>query len=216
MKRILSICLAALFCAAPISLVSAQSPQEIMNKFSHEPTVEETMEAAVSYSGLDGDRLESMYRRAGAANALPKSIYYEFQGRYQDTDRPQKVYTFDDTKKAEADEWSSYKKTNYHQDQDYTQHKVHAQWDLSKLIYNSEQKAVVGTMVSASTRRDKILKDLTKVYYQRRKAQIDAILNPPSDIAKKLESDLKIQELTATLDAMTGGWFSEQLRNNRH
>lgn len=216
MKRILSICFAALVCVAPISMASAQSAQEIMNKFSHEPTIEATMDAAVAYAGLDGDRLESMYKRAGAANVLPKSIYYEFTGRYQDTDRPQKVYTFKDPATVENDKWSEYKKTNYHQDQDYNQHKVHAQWDLSKLIYNSEQKAVVSTMVSASAHRDKMLKELTKVYYQRRKAQIDAILNPPTDIAKKLESDLKIQELTATLDAMTGGWFSEQLRNNRH
>ncbi len=216
MKRILSICFAALVCVAPIGMASAQSAQEIMNKFSHEPTVEATMDAAVDYAGLGGDRLEGMYKRAGAANVLPKSIYYEFTGKYRDTDRPQKVYTFDDPATVENDKWAKYVKTNYHEDQDFDQHRVRAQWDLSKLIYNSDQKAIVSTMVSASDRRNKLLKELTKVYYQRRKAQIDAILNPPTDIAKKLESDLKIQEMTATLDAMTGGWFSDQLRNNRH
>lgn len=215
MKRIISLCLAAAFVAAPISFASAQSAQEIMNKFSHEPTIEATMDAAVAYAGLGNDRLESLYVRAGAANALPKSVYYEFTERDRDTDRPQKQLTYN----AENDENQDYtarKDTIYREDQDYQQHKVRATWDLSKLVYNSEQKGIVSLMASASTRRDKLLKDVTKAYYARRKAQIDATLNPPTDIAQKLDSDLKIQELTATLDAMTGGWFSEQLRNNRH
>ena len=214
MKRIISICFAAAMIAAPISFASAQSAQEIMNKFSHEPTVEATMDAAVEYAGLSADRMNSLYNRAGAANALPKEVYYEFTERDRDTDRPQSVYTYEGS--ADDNDYKSRKVTKYREDQDYQQHKVRAKWDLSKLIYNNEQKSVVSLMSSVSARRDKLLKDVTKLYYARRKAQIDAALNPPSDIAEKLESDLKIQEMTANLDAMTGGWFSEQLRNNRH
>lgn len=214
MKRFLSLCLAAAFLAAPISIASAQSAQEIMNKFSHEPSIEATMEAAVEYAGLSMDRLEGLYKRAGGAYALPSNIYYDFTERDRTTDRPQHVYTYGGENEPRA--YSSDKYTKYEEEQDYQQHKVHAQWNLSKLVYNSEQKNVVSLMASASSRRDKLLKDVTKVYFARRKLQIDATLNPPADIAAKLDSDLKIQEMTANLDAMTGGWFSEQLRNNRH
>ncbi len=222
MKHLMSLCFAAVMLIAPVSAF-AQNAQDVMAKFSHEPTVEATMEAAIDYAGLSADRMESMYRRAGAANVLPRQVYYEFTGKYQDTDRPQKVFKFEDgvVEKKDADNkvvdaWTSYQKTDYHQDQDFTQHKARAQWDFSRLIYNSEQKNVVSLMNSVATTRDKLLKELTKVYFDRRKLQINMTVNPPSDVAARLEAELKLQELTATLDAMTGGWFSEQLRNNRN
>lgn len=212
MKRFFSLCLAAALFAVPVSYASAQSAQEIMNQFNHEPSVEATMDAAVEYAGLSKDRLEGLYKRAGGANALPMKLSYEFQTRDRDTDKPQHVYTYG----AEGSEtYDSDKFTKTHEDQVYTQHKVQAQWNLSKLVYNSEQKGVASLMTSASIRRDKLLKDVTKVYFARRKLQIDGVMNPPTDIASKLDSDLKIQELTANLDAMTGGWFSAQIRGGK-
>ena len=106
--------------------------------------------------------------------------------------------------------------TEYEQDTDYIQHKVRAQWDLSRLVFNPDQIRVVSAMNTAVKTRDTLLKAVTKAYFARRKLQVESTLNPPTDVAKKLDTDLKIQEQTATLDALTGGWFSEQLKNQRH
>ena len=210
MKRLISLCFAAMLLAIP-AMASAQTPQEVMAKFSHEPTVEATMDAAVEYAGLGSDRLNGLYRRAGGAKALPKKLYYQMTYRDQDRDQPQEVYTYADNN---ASTWTQYKLTDYEQDTDYIQHRVHAEWDLSGLIYNSDQLRVVSTMNSAIKTRDQLLKAVTKAYFARRKLQVDATLNPPDDVAKKLDQELKIQELTATLDALTGGWFSEQLKRH--
>ncbi len=212
MKRIISLCFAAMLLTVP-ALASAQTPQEVMAKFSHEPTVEATMDAAVEFSGLGADRLNGLYRRAGGAKALPKKLFYEMTYKDEDRDRPQGVYTYADNV---ATSWTQYKLTDYKQNTDTLQHKIHAEWDLSGIVFNSDQIRVVSTMNSAVKTRDSLLKAVTKAYFARRKLQIDATLNPPSDVAKKLDQDLKIQELTATLDALTGGWFSEQLKNQRH
>ncbi|MBR4984569.1 MAG: hypothetical protein IKY83_02370 [Proteobacteria bacterium] len=206
MKRIFSICFACAMLLAPVCSF-AQNAQDVLAKFSHEPSVEATMAAASEYAGLDSDRLESLYHRAGAANALPKNIYYELQYRDRDTERPQTVYTYT------GEDAAPNKYTDYKENQKYTQHKVHAQWDLSKLIFNSDQRGVVSVMNQAVKTRDKLLKDVSKAYFARRRAQIELELNPPKNVAEKLEADLKIQEMTASLDAMTGGWFSAQLRH---
>lgn len=210
MKRIVSICFACAMLLAPVCGF-AQNAQDVLAKFSHEPSIEATMGAAAAYAGIDSDRLESMYRRAGAANVLPKNIYYELQYRDRDTDRPQYVYTWDGA--ADDNTLKSTKFTDYDENQKYIQHKVHAQWDLSKVIFNSDQRGVVSVMNQAVKTRDKLLKDVSKAYFARRRAQIELELNPPTNVAEKLEADLKIQELTASLDAMTGGWFSSQLRH---
>ena len=212
MKRLISLCFAAMLLAVPAA-ASAQTAQEVMAKFSHEPTIEATMDAAVAYAGLDSDRLEGLYTRAGAAKALPKSLYYELTYRDQDRNRPQGAYTYENN---DSTAWKSYKRTDYKESTDYIQHKVRAQWDLSGVIYNSDQLRVVSTMNSAVKTRDTLLKAVTKAYFARRKLQVDATLNPPEDVSKRLDVELKIQELTATLDSLTGGWFSQQLRNQRH
>ena len=52
---------------------------------------------------------------------------------------------------------------------------------------------------------------VTSLYFERRRAQVQLLLNPPSDTVERLRRELEIQELTASIDALTGGWFGEQL-----
>ena len=59
--------------------------------------------------------------------------------------------------------------------------------------------------------RDDILDEITRTYFERRRLQIDSYMSPPEDLKLKLEKELRIQELTADLDALTGGCFSERL-----
>jgi len=37
-------------------------------------------------------------------------------------------------------------------------------------------------------------------------------VSPPADEKKRIEQRLKLEELTANLDALTGGWFSREIR----
>ena len=208
MKHFISVLFAALMIAVPMTAMAQDSVESIMAQFKHEPTIEATQNAAVEYAGLSPERLEGMYSRSGGSRALPKILSYELTYRDQDRNQPQKQTTYSNNNK---NDWTSLKQTDYKQDTDYLQHKVKAQWDLSGLVYNSEQLRVVSQMSNAAKARDTLLKNVTKTYYQRRKAQIDMLTNPPKDVTAMLNAELKIQELTATLDAMTGGWFSKNI-----
>ena len=55
-------------------------------------------------------------------------------------------------------------------------------------------------------RRD-VLKTVTETYYERKKLQSELSLNPPKDETARIEKQLKLEELTAKLDYLTGGWF---------
>ena len=56
-----------------------------------------------------------------------------------------------------------------------------------------------------------ILKESTRLYFMRRRLQVDMLLTPPSDQATFLTKQLRMEELTALIDAMTGGWFAKAL-----
>ena len=207
MKHLISVCLAVMIAAVPMTAM-AQDVESIMAQFKNEPTIEQTQQVAMEYAGLTSDRLEGMYTRSGATYALPKTISYEWTYRDQNRDQPQMVTTYANNNDQA---WTQLKTTEYEQNTDYMQHKVRAQWELSRLIYNPEQLRVVSQMSSSSKVRDSLLKSVTKTYFQRRKAQIDMITNPPKDVASMLNAELKIQEFTAELDAVTGGWFSKNI-----
>lgn len=209
MKKIFAGFLLAGACLAAPAVAGAQTVNEVLARFDNEPSAEATIQAAMDYSGIQSDRLESMYTRAGAANALPKSISYEMDYRDYDKDRPQTVYTYSDDNE---DAWASKKSTKYQENMNQMDHKFKVQWDLSRVVFNSDQLRVVSAMNTAANSRDKILKAVAKVYFDRRRAQIDMVLNPPADVQTQLSATLKIDEFTATLDAMTGGWFSKNIK----
>lgn len=81
-------------------------------------------------------------------------------------------------------------------------------WNLPNLVFSAETLAVQ----SRAGAREGILKEVTRIYYDRRRAQIAMRYNPARDEAGRASQQLKIDELTALLDAYTGGWFSKQTR----
>ncbi len=59
--------------------------------------------------------------------------------------------------------------------------------------------------------RDDILDEVTSYYYERRRLQIELLEAPPNDTRSRIKKELRVQELSANLDALTGGYFSRQL-----
>jgi hypothetical protein len=62
--------------------------------------------------------------------------------------------------------------------------------------------------------RDDIMDDVTRTFFERRRVQVELLTHPPSDPKVELDKELRLQELTARLDGLTGGWFSRQLERN--
>jgi hypothetical protein len=58
------------------------------------------------------------------------------------------------------------------------------------------------------------MNEVTRTYFERRRLQVDLAASPIQDLKLRLEKELRLQELTADIDALTNGYFSEQLKNN--
>ena len=84
-------------------------------------------------------------------------------------------------------------------------------WELSELLFNSSQTSIDSREKSMVELRDDILSEVTRLYFERRRAQTEFILNPPQDPLQHAAALLRIEELTANLDALTDGYFSKEL-----
>jgi len=89
---------------------------------------------------------------------------------------------------------------------------IRLDWDLRDFLYSKEQMYISREARDLSELRQDVLEQVTVQFFDRRSARIDMILNPPADPYSKVEMLLRIQQLDASLDALTGGFFSRTIK----
>ena len=89
---------------------------------------------------------------------------------------------------------------------------VRAKWNLDKLIMSSERIRVINEAQDVVKLRDKVLDEVTRLYFDRRQQQVDMLLNPAGDVKAQIKTELRLEELTAQINAYTGGRFTKALQ----
>ncbi|MCB9645924.1 MAG: hypothetical protein H6730_04900 [Deltaproteobacteria bacterium] len=83
---------------------------------------------------------------------------------------------------------------------------VGAVWDFRELVFNPAEVQVFGLI---GVQRD-IMLEATRTYYLRKQLVLRKVYKPPEDPMALAALDMRIDEFTALLDVLTGGWFSQQ------
>ena len=161
-----------------------------------EPDIRDTQRAALEFFRIDFETVGSMRSRAGW-----KSIMPTVSGKYRQNQSL-----------IDLDKWDYMNFPGAQAGWDYVtfdvkEFEVAGTWDLSRLVFNPEVLDVASLVVL----QEAVLKEVTRIYYTRRRLQVDLIIAPPADVATLLSKELRVEELTATLDAMTGGFFSRTI-----
>ncbi len=97
-----------------------------------------------------------------------------------------------------------------------TQWSFDVSWDLSELIWSSDQTSIDTRSRLTTQLRDEILTRLTRLFFAKRRLQIEGLLNPNQSIGVIIETELRIKEYIADIDALTGGYYSRALTENIH
>ena len=207
-RQLTTIALSLVAFLAFTTAATAQSPQEVLSRFNDEPTVLEVQSVAMLYAGVDPDQVDGWYTQASLANLMPETAEYRF--RFRTDDRTTDRATTDQDPVTGAD--LNFEDRREIREYEQLQHDVKVSWDLSELVFNPDVLRVAREVGRIAKQREDIVTTVTKLYYERRQAQIDMVLNPPSSTSEKLRAELRIQELTANIDALTGGWFGQELK----
>jgi len=88
-------------------------------------------------------------------------------------------------------------------------------WDLGELIWNSDQTSIDTRSRLMVQLRDDILDEVNKLYFERLRVKIEMDNLQIEDRKKRFEKELRVRELTASLDALTGGYFSKQIQADK-
>lgn len=84
---------------------------------------------------------------------------------------------------------------------------VRAAWELDRLIFGRDEAGAAWTAARLRERRDERVRLATRLYFQRRRLVLQLALDPPREALGRAERENQIQEITAELDALTGGLF---------
>lgn len=176
--------------------VSQTAVQGVLKKFAGEPTIREVQQAAIAHARVEPGLIDSMRWRLRTAAALPRVRL--------DGDAQQ------DLDLAERNEIGAPNVLVSEDDKSFGAG-VQVQWELERLIFNDDELGLSRETVRLGNLRDRVVDEVTRRYYERRRLQVDLELSPPTELADGVRKELRVQELTADIDALTGGWYSKAL-----
>jgi hypothetical protein len=157
-----------------------------------EPTIEQVQRAAVEHAGCTAGASTALQRDARAMGALPELT---LSGDI-DRDHGEDLDAFGNVEQSDDDAgW---------------QVSLDLQWDLADLAMSYERIRVLAETQRRTELRARVLEAVTDAYYERLGARAELELAPPGDDLERLRLRLRIEQLTAELDAWTGGEFSRR------
>jgi hypothetical protein len=174
---------------------------DVLTAFEHEPSIEELQQWAMHYSKTHPAAVEAWWNAARKGKLLPQ---FDISYRYDDDYGEDYNYVSDDL----GDAIASLDGVNRDRDHSVL---VRAKWDFDDLLMSSNHMRVISESRKQVEFRDEIMEAITGLYFERRRHQVEMLLSPSRDLKAQVEDQLKLMELTAQLDAYTGGRFSDGL-----
>jgi hypothetical protein len=171
----------------------------VMAKFAHEPEIRAVQIAAIKYYNVSPDKISSLRSRTRTKALIP-GISVGFTNSLSNFNRAVDDIIFRNVGIAKLEE----------QKADFTGFSASASWSLERLVFNAEELDVMSLIGI----QDGLQREVTALYYVRRRLQIEMLLNPPKTLASRLSGRLRLEELTGLLDAYTGGFFSKMINKN--
>jgi hypothetical protein len=88
---------------------------------------------------------------------------------------------------------------------------VSLSWDLGDVIWSSDETSIDSRAKLMVELRQDILDQVTRLYFERRRIEILLQSSDETDPMIILEQQMRLEELTALIDAFTGGKFSGEI-----
>ncbi|CAN5657133.1 hypothetical protein BH11MYX1_BH11MYX1_48350 [soil metagenome] len=189
--------LVALSLAVSATARADDDVDRILARFADEPTVRDVQVAAIEYYNVSPDTIRTLRARTRSKALVPGlsiggSAFKQSSSLAVDdiVYRAVGIARFED------------------QNAVYTGFNASLTWNLDRLVFNAEELDVMSLIGI----QDGIQREVTTLYYVRRRLQIEQLLTPPATTAARVSNALRLEELTGLLDAYTGGYLSKHLK----
>lgn len=177
-----------------------QRSSALFERYKNEPTIQEVHKMAIRYAEVDNEKIKDWRKKAGSKAFFPQ------------------VSVGIDRNTTDLWHWEGGSTTKTDDDilkrgRDSIDWDVSLHWDLSELVFNDAQISIDTRCRLLVELRNDILSEATRLYFERRKLQVELFSKKDIPPQAKLEKELRIEELSALLDRLTGGHFTKVLKS---
>ncbi|MFA5200246.1 MAG: hypothetical protein WC442_05005 [Candidatus Omnitrophota bacterium] len=163
----------------------------------NEPKINQVREAAIKYAEVSPEKIITWRKKAAKKALLPQ------------------VNVGLDRNSTDLWHWEGGSTTKeddiLRKGQDNIDWDVSLSWDFGDLIWNDAQTAIdVRSKLMVELWED-ILDQVNKLYFERLRIKFELDNLAIEDRNKRFDKQLKLEELTASLDSLTAGYYSQQL-----
>ena len=88
---------------------------------------------------------------------------------------------------------------------------VSLSWDLADFVWSTDQTTIDSRSKLMVELREDILDQVTRLYFERRRIQVEFLTDEFLSPQLTIDKEMRIAELTALIDALTGGEFSKRI-----
>jgi photosystem II stability/assembly factor-like uncharacterized protein len=177
--------------------IDSEDIHKIIEAFRDEPTIQEIQKEAIKYAEVQPQKIIRWRRQAMLAAFMPTiSLDYDKNVYGSASTKTNSDPLGYGTAMVGPRDWG-----------------LSLSWDLSELIWNPDQTSIDSRSKLMVELREDILDEITRLYFERRRLQTEFLISPPEEAKERLDKFLRLEELTASIDALTGGYFSRELEN---
>lgn len=172
--------------------------KDLLDLFSREPTVRDVQQAAIRYNDVGNGKIKRWHAASRLKALVPDVSFNKYISNHNTIDLDRRGTNEPDFYILGPDATSISNSLNFG-------------WDLKDLVWSTDQTSIDSREKLMVELREDIVGEITRLYFERRRLLMEFFLNRPSEHKEYLESLLRIEELTAYLDGLTGGYLTKEL-----
>ncbi len=157
----------------------------------HEPSVQDVHQMVTAYADVGKDKIDQ-WKKLSRMKAILPSVSWQAQRDVAD------IYHWDSGASPDI----------LQQGVDALDWSIALKWELADVVWSTAQTTIDTRAKMMVELREDLLAQATRIYFERRRMQIE-LMHMPDDAPEKWQMQIRVDELTAGLDAMTGGRFSQ-------
>ncbi len=170
----------------------------MVDQFGHEPDIQTVQQDAIRYAAAEPERAQSWLSRSRLAYMAPRRIQLRLDRDFRDNRSATMKDQLEVSGRTDLDDDALWQ--------------FLVEWDLSRLIFNPDSVRAAAQAMDLAELREDVLNAVTKIYFERRILRMELATKPPKDFSVFARKRLRVDELTADLDALTGGMFSQRTK----
>lgn len=186
--------------------LEAETVRQLRELWTDEPSPAQVIDAALVYAGLDDIPTDAWLARNFTARFLP-TVQGELFWRTTRYDREYVDFELESLDVVPSLDTLT-RQRRIAEPRTFFDWQIMALWDLGGLVFDDNEVTIERTGQTLAQARRQLLVRLVRLYLARRALQLRVTAEQNADLERRLEATLQLEESTALLDALTGGFFT--------